>query len=93
VPSTFRPVAAFMIAVVIAAALGSAIQTQFNLAFIARLGIEVPLSIRLETTAADLFGFGFRQFGYPQAAVPNPCQIAFRHLQWGARSTVQARPA
>lgn len=55
--SLFRRLGAFAAAVIAAAALGSVVQTQFNLAFIAQLGVEVPLSVRLRTTAADLVAF------------------------------------
>lgn len=48
---------AFAAAVLVAAILGSVAQTQFNLAFIAQLGVEVPLAVRLESTVADLVGF------------------------------------
>ncbi|MCC5793401.1 MAG: hypothetical protein JJT85_01540 [Chromatiales bacterium] len=40
-----------------AAALGSVVQTQFNLAALIALGVDVPLVIRLRTTLADLLGF------------------------------------
>lgn len=45
------------IAVVIAVALGSIIQTQFNLAAIAELGVEIGLGDRLATTGHDLVSF------------------------------------
>lgn len=54
----FRLLAAFAAAVFSAAALGSVIQTQYNLGFVARLGVEVPLATRLHTTVADVAGFG-----------------------------------
>lgn len=41
----------------LAAALGSVVQTQFNLAALIALGVDVPLVIRLRTTLADLLGF------------------------------------
>lgn len=54
----FRWLFAFLIAVVVASALGSIIQTQFNLASITALGAAVPLGVRLEVIAFDLFSFG-----------------------------------
>lgn len=51
-------------AVVMAAGLGSVIQTQFNLAAIERLGAPVSAAQRLEATLHDLANFG------PTYAVP-----------------------
>lgn len=48
---------AWLMATLLAAALGSVIQTQFNLAAIARLGAPVPPALRLQTTLQDLAGF------------------------------------
>lgn len=47
----------FVGAVLLATALGSIVQTQFNLAAIAGLGIDVPLRARLATTLHDLGAF------------------------------------
>jgi len=52
-----RTVLAWFAAVVVTAAAGSVIQTQFNLAMIQQLGAPVPIGIRLETTLQDLAGF------------------------------------
>jgi MFS family permease len=40
-----------------AGAVGSIVQTQFNLAAIAAVGAPVPLPVRLQTTLQDLAGF------------------------------------
>lgn len=48
----------FVLAVLVAAAWGSVVQTQFNLAGLAALGADIPLALRLQTTGFDLLGFG-----------------------------------
>ncbi|WP_043739567.1 hypothetical protein [Thioalkalivibrio nitratireducens] len=52
-----RAALAWFGAVVVTAAAGSVIQTQFNLAMIQRLGAPIPWPVRLETTLHDLAGF------------------------------------
>lgn len=52
-----RKLVAWVVAVVVSAALGSIIQTQFNLAMIQQLGAPIPFGIRLETTLHDLLNF------------------------------------
>jgi aldose sugar dehydrogenase len=52
-----RLLLAYLAATLACAALGSVIQTQFNLAAIAALGAEIPFGLRLSTTALDLAGF------------------------------------
>lgn len=47
----------FVLAVVVATVLGSIIQTQFNLAAIAGLGVDIPLRMRFGTTLHDLWRF------------------------------------
>lgn len=47
----------FLLAVAVAAVSGSVVQTQFNLAALRALGVELPASIWLATTARDLVGF------------------------------------
>jgi len=54
---TFRWLLAWLIAVLLTAAVGSVIQTQLNIARIAKLGTPVDLTERLETTLQDLAGF------------------------------------
>lgn len=55
--TVLRRLGAFLVAVVVAVALGAMIQTQYNLAALAALGVEIPLAIRLRTTGQDLLGF------------------------------------
>lgn len=52
-----RVVLGWAIAVVVAVLAGSIVQTQFNLAAIAALGIEIGLMDRLSTTWHDLLNF------------------------------------
>ena len=54
---SLRLLFAWLIAAGVAAALGSIIQTQFNLAAIAALGPSIPAGARLQTTLLDLAGF------------------------------------
>lgn len=55
--TALRRAGAFLVAVVVAVALGAMIQTQYNLAALAALGVDIPLAIRLRTTGQDLLGF------------------------------------
>lgn len=48
---------AFVVAVLLAAALGSIVQTQYNLAMLQALGAPLPLGVRLRATGLDLLGF------------------------------------
>lgn len=52
-----RRSAAFLLALCICAIWGSLAQTQFNLADLMRLGIDVPLPVRLQSTWHDLYAF------------------------------------
>lgn len=52
-----RRSAAFLLALFICAAWGSLAQTQFNLADLVRLGIDIPLPVRLQSTWHDLYAF------------------------------------
>lgn len=56
-PSLFRVFLYFLFAVLLSSALGSVVQTQFNLANLQALGAPMTLSVRLHTTALDLLGF------------------------------------
>ena len=47
----------FLLAVVLAAAWASVVQTQINLAALAALGAQIPMALRVETTLFDLRGF------------------------------------
>lgn len=48
---------AWLAATSLAAAVGSILQTQFNLAAISAIGAPVPFAVRLQTTLQDLAGF------------------------------------
>lgn len=52
-----RWLAAWTVAVVVTAVIGSVVQTQLNIARIVELGAEVGIGQRLETTLQDLLGF------------------------------------
>lgn len=56
-PSKPRLLLAFVLAVLLAALLGSIFQTQTNLAALQALGAPVPVDVRLGTTCLDLLGF------------------------------------
>ncbi|MCC5868243.1 MAG: hypothetical protein JJU27_06995 [Gammaproteobacteria bacterium] len=47
----------WLLAVLIATLLGSIVQTQFNLAALASLGVDISTATRLRATAHDLAGF------------------------------------
>jgi hypothetical protein len=57
--SALRPpvIGAFLLATVVATVLATIVQTQFNLAQITALGVDVPAGVRLRTTGQDLLGF------------------------------------
>ncbi|HWV09024.1 MAG TPA: hypothetical protein VN156_05750 [Pseudomonas sp.] len=54
---TSRALLHFLFAVLLATAVGTIAQTQFNLAAIQAIGAPIPLDVRLQTTALDLLGF------------------------------------
>jgi hypothetical protein len=83
-----RLLLAWLVAAVVTAALGSIIQTQFNLAAIAALGAPIPVGARLHTTLQDLAGFA-PMFGLVGAAgfVPGfmvAALLSWRRPQWRA---------
>ncbi|WLD57326.1 hypothetical protein NFC81_11430 [Salinispirillum sp. LH 10-3-1] len=47
----------FLLSVAVTAAIGAVIQTQFNLAALESLGVDIPWSLRLDSTLHDLLGF------------------------------------
>ena len=49
---------AFLLAVIVAAVLGSVVQSLFNLAALQGIGAQVPLMLWVETILHDLAGFG-----------------------------------
>jgi len=53
-----RRLAAFGLALLFATVWGTLVQTQFNLAAVTGLGVEIPLPTRALTAAQDLAGFG-----------------------------------
>lgn len=55
--SKFAPVWPFLIALLCGVGLGSVIQTQFNLAQLQALGMDIPGTVRLHTTLHDLAFF------------------------------------
>lgn len=77
VSNALRIVLAWLAAVLVAAALGSLVQSQFNMAAIAGLGVEVPVREWGRAAAHDLVHFGpfwaavvgvALLFGFPVAA-------------------------
>lgn len=56
-PPFRRRAAAFALALAACAVVGSIAQTQFNLADLMTLGVEIPAGVRLQTTGLDLCRF------------------------------------
>lgn len=56
-PSKSRTLWYFLLAVLLASAAGTVLQTQVNLAMLQALGAPMPLAVRLQTTCLDLLGF------------------------------------
>lgn len=64
-PAWSRLMIAFLVATAIATVWGAIVQTQFNLARLARIGIDIPIATWLGTTARDVFsGFSPTYAGY-----------------------------
>lgn len=57
-PHWTRHLAALLLALLLAAAWGSVVQTQFNLQALVALDVPVPAGVRARTTGQDLLGFG-----------------------------------
>lgn len=77
-------VLAFIGAVVLATVWGAIVQTQFNLAGLVSIGVEIPAGLRLRSTLADIFsGFSPTYAGY--VVVPS-LLVAFVVAWWVARS-------
>lgn len=55
--SVLRVLFFYLLAVVIATVLGTLVQTQFNLAALGLIGTDIPFTVRLTTSLADLRGF------------------------------------
>jgi len=84
-----RRLLAYLLAVLIAAAWASIVQTQFNLAALEQLGAAVPSALRWQTTAQDLIGFApifaiiaavALALAFPLAALVARSSFAARHL-------------
>ena len=75
-------VPAFVLALIVATAWGSVVQTQYNLAGIASIGADAG-SVRLQTTARDLFSGFFPTYG--GYVVLPALLVAFVAAAWVAR--------
>jgi hypothetical protein len=84
-----RVFAGWVAAVVLASLLGSAIQTQYNLAALAGLDVSIGLAARLESTAHDLWHFA-PLYG---ALVAVSFFVAWPVAGWLARRRPDRRPA
>lgn len=78
-PSLSRIFAAWLFAVVVATVLGSIVQTQFNLAGLAGIGVDISAGTRISTTFRDIFsGFTPTYGGYVVA----PALLVAFALTW-----------
>ena len=82
-----RIVLAFIAAVIATALLGTVVQTQINLADLARMGVSVPMDVRMQTTSDDLLGFTPTLAGLALIAM----LIAFPVAAWIGRRAPGAR--
>ncbi|MFC7366788.1 PQQ-dependent sugar dehydrogenase [Vreelandella zhaodongensis] len=57
-PSWVMVILRFLIALLVGVVLGSIVQTQFNLAALQSMGVEIPLGLRIVSTREDLIHFG-----------------------------------
>lgn len=72
-----------LLALVLAAAWGSVVQTQWNLQALVGLGLEIPLADRLRTTGQDLMGFAPAYAGILAAGwLPALAVAAFIARRW-----------
>ncbi len=62
-PTLIRILIAFLIAVVVATVWGSIVQTQFNLAALHSLGVEIGAGVNARTVFRDLFSGFFPTYG------------------------------
>lgn len=83
---------ALLVAALVTTALAALAQTQFNLASLQQLGVEVPFGVRLRASGADLLGFS-PTFG-PIAAIgfliAFPAAAGLSHWLPGARRWLYA---
>ena len=87
------PIPGFLIALVAGAAVGSVVQTQFNLLALQQLGVEIALATRLSATAQDLLHFAplyAAVFGVSFLASTLITGAALKLLGWPARSFFHA---
>lgn len=56
-PGWLPTIMSFLIALLVGVLLGSVVQTQINLAALQGMGVEIPATLRLETTLKDLITF------------------------------------
>jgi hypothetical protein len=56
-PRWTRHLAPLLLALLLAAVWGSVVQTQWNLQALADLGIDIPATLRVQTSLQDLIGF------------------------------------
>lgn len=82
-----RRLFAYLLAVLVAAAWASIVQTQFNLAALEQLGAMVPAVLRWQTTARDLLGFApvFAIIAIPALAIAFPLAAVFSRGKVAAR--------
>lgn len=79
---------AFVVAVFVTTLLGTVLQTQFNLAALATLGMPVPPGTRLDVMLRDLVGFG------PTFAIVTTCGFFVAFPVTGLlRRWIASRPA
>ncbi|WP_434986362.1 hypothetical protein [Vreelandella zhaodongensis] len=57
-PSWVMVILRFLIALLVGVVLGRIVQTQFNLAALQSMGVEIPLGLRIVSTREDLIHFG-----------------------------------
>ena len=80
-----RRFVAFGAAWLLAAVWGSVVQTQFNLAALTALGVEIAPALRLHTTLQDVLGFGPAYAGIVLAAwLPAFAAAAWLARRWPA---------
>lgn len=83
---------AFVAAVLVAVVWGALVQTHYNLQALASLGIDIPMQLRIATSARDIFG-GFTPT-YGGYVVAPALLVAFLLAGWlsSRRGTARTRP-
>jgi hypothetical protein len=82
-PPFLTLVVVFLAAVLVATAWGAIVQTQFNLAALGNLGVDITSGLRFETTMRDLFG-GFTPTYGGYIVLPS-LLVAFLACAWLVR--------